>query len=219
LILVEPTSVFLWIFIIFLVLLFFPSRYWFLTKLFQQNAFFPYQFRLSQWNGFMRVHDIEKVGEFVSSEERGLHFVIMGQKRSGKTTISVGMGNELSIQHNRTTYTTLTKWVSTLDESDEQLLKGERSLWSWRQADFLIIDDINPGSPEEANLYSASNIYEILYNSKCQEENRQALNVKSVAWVVGSCSCDENENSWIQMLENIGIVRDKIIVINLNKDS
>jgi DNA replication protein DnaC len=167
----------------------------------------------------MRVHDSEKVGEFVSSEERGLHFVIMGQKRSGKTTISVGMGNELSIQHNRTTYTTLTKWVSTLDESDEQLLKGERSLWSWRQADFLIIDDINPGSPEEANLYSASNIYEILYNSKCQEENRQALNVKSVAWVVGSCSCDENENSWIQMLENIGIVRDKIIVINLNKDS
>lgn len=218
-VLVVPNSLFLWFFFGFIVFIFFPSRFWFLTKLYQQNAFFPYQYRLSQWNGFIHSEDAEIISELVSNKKIGVHLVILGEKRTGKTTISVGVGNELSIRHKRTTYTTLAKWVSTLDESDELLRKSGRSLWAWIDADFLIIDDINPGVPEEANLYEASNIYGFIQNSKFLERNKATLSTKSVAWVVGSCSCNDDQKNWIQMLENIGIERDKIIVVNLNKDS
>lgn len=41
---------FMWIYFLLILALIFFTRYWFLTKFFQQNTYLPYAFRLSQWN-------------------------------------------------------------------------------------------------------------------------------------------------------------------------
>jgi len=83
----------IWIFIVCLIGLFFAIRYWFLTKLYQQNAFFPYQFRLSQWNGFIRPNDINLIKGFLTNSDECRHFLVFGVKKSGKTTLTVWIAN------------------------------------------------------------------------------------------------------------------------------
>lgn len=210
----------IWIglFIVGLIGLFFPIRFWFLTKLYQQNAFFPYQFRLSQWNGFIRPNDIQLIKKFLKEKEEGRHFVVFGIKKSGKTTLTVGMANELSIRHNKSAYTTFSKWVSLIQDSDSELNRGNRSLWTWLDSDFLLIDDINPGDPCEANKFSASDVRDIIESSSYSVRNKEALLGKNVAWVVGQCGNSETPENWKEMLIQLGVSPEKVSMIYLYED-
>ncbi len=207
----------LYFFLAGLLPLFFFGRYWFLTKLYQQNAFFPYAFRLSQWNGRLKTEDADFIRHYLRQRPREAHhFIVSGAKKSGKTTITVGMANELAIRHNKTTYTTLSKWVSVLSDSQEELSRGNKSLWTWQESEFLLIDDINPGTPEEANKYKATDIESFINNSGYGDTIKQILGNTSVAWVVGSCSNDDGIRDWKEMLIRIGIPKDKVTTIDLN---
>ena len=196
-------------------LLLFAVRYWFLTKLYQQNALFPYQFRLSQWNAKLSHLNIDTVNKVISRKESKTHFLIFGSKGKGKTRLMVGLGNELAIKNHKTTYSTFSKWVSMLEESDQTLKETSFSLWNWTQAEFLIIDDINPGSPEISNKTKSSDIQNYLKTTN-SDRNIKALVNKSVAWVVGSCAETEKQEDWIRMLENIGVNSKDIHIVDLD---
>lgn len=191
-------------------------RYWFLTKLFQQNAYFPYQFRLSQWDASINLSNANQIRTFLYKNSGTKHFLVFGQKGSGKTRISVGMGNEFAIEHRLSTYTTFTKWLIFLDEDNETSLKSKISLWSWFQSDILIIDDIHPGIPLSANRYRANDVYEYVTRVN-KERNLKALKETSVVWVVGTCHPEEGINDWENMLVNIGIPQSEIMIIDLDK--
>lgn len=215
---VNLDNVWIWLFVVALIGLFFSVRFWFLTKLYQQNAFFPYQFRLSQWNGFIRPNDIFLIKKFLKEKEEGRHFVVFGVKKSGKTTLTVGVANELSIRHNRSTYSTLSKWVSLIQDSNQELNRGNRSLWTWLDSDFLLIDDINPGDPCEANKFSAADVKSIIETSAHSTRNKNALLSKNVAWVVGQCANSEKPENWKDMLIQLGVAPEKVSMIHLYED-
>lgn len=194
----------------------FSTRYWFLTKLFQQNAFLPYQFRLSQWDGEISSRNKERVKWFLSNGQTPQHFIVYGGKGKGKTRLMVGVANELAIRHFRSTYTTLAKWVSLLQESDDELSRSRISLWKWTDSSFLLIDDINPGSPTEANKYSSADVAAFVCRQH-EERNKRALANMSVAWVVGSNREGDSVEQWKDLLRSFGLHDEQIHVLDLNE--
>lgn len=196
--------------------LFFSSRYWFLTKLFQQNAFFPFQFRLSQWNAPIDKDYISILNKFLKESPQQKHFLVFGSKGKGKTTLMVGLANEVAIKHKKATYATFSKWVTLIQEDDQTLKTTSNSLWDWANSDFLLIDDINPGTPTQANKYNSSDAFSYIVQNY-PERNTHALNKLNVAWIVGSCAPDETKENWIEMLENLTIDRKDIFVIDLDQ--
>lgn len=197
--------------------LFFSIRFWFLTKLYQQNAFFPYQFRLSQWNAPIQKSYISIINTFLKKVPGNKHFLVFGSKGKGKTTLMVGLANEVSIKKKKSTYTTFTKWISMLTEDDATLNSTTNSLWTWTNTDVLLIDDINPGMPVEANKCKASEVYKYIQNNH-SERNSKALIETNVAWVVGSCAPNETSEDWVQMLLQLNIKQENIYVIDLDKN-
>lgn len=203
-------------FLIGLSLLFLSIRYWFLTKLYQQNALFPYQFRLSQWDVAIQKDYIQLIVDFLKKKPDGKHFIVLGQKGKGKTRLMVGMANEFSIRHKKCTYTTMAKWASMLEEDDQTLKESSFSLWNWKNSQFLLIDDINPGNPSESNKTSCFEIYNYIIKQH-EERNVSALRTMNVAWVVGECCEGETAEDWKNMIQQLHVPQDSIYIIDLNK--
>lgn len=192
------------------------SRYWFLTKLYQQNALLPYQFRLSQWNGFLRPIDTETIKGFLVNGSTQHHFIVFGEKGSGKTRLSVGIANEMAIRHKKSYYTTFSKWCSLINSSDHEIKNSTFTLWNWMESEILVIDDINPGEPVEANRYTAEDIPLFAMN-QFGERNSKYLLGQSVIWVVGSTPERSSKDKWIQSLEKLGVPRNHISIIDLQE--
>jgi len=203
------------VFLLGLGLMFFSIRYWVLTKLYQQNALFPYQFRLSQWDVPIQKTYITLIVDFLKKKPAGQHFIVLGNKGKGKTRLMVGLANEFSIRHKKCTYTTMSKWASMLEEDDQTLKETAYSIWNWSNSQFLLIDDINPGNPSESNKTSAKETFEYI-NKKYSERNITALQSMNVAWVVGECCDGESANDWKKMIEKLDVSADSIHIIDLN---
>lgn len=154
---------------------------------------------------------------FLNNNGSGKHLLIFGSKKSGKTSISVAIGTEKSIKHNTCIYTTAIKLYSMFCESEEKLLKIEDSLWTWRTASLLIIDDINPGEPITEELVSATQFLNFIdANNIPNLVNRKIVKEKNVIWVLGN---EDPENklldSWQNMLLQIGVKVENISAIHL----
>lgn len=196
-------------------LLFLSIRYWFLTKLHQQNAILPYQFRLSQWDSPINDQSVESIKRYLECPKFTTHFIIIGENGSGKTRLSVGIANELAIRHRLSTYTTFSKLSSMFQDDDETTQKNNFSLWNWTESDFLLCDDINPGRPMVANRVSVKDVKHYLEIGQ-SNRNYEILKNTSVAWVVGSLAEGDSIENWIDFVGKIGIAKEHICVIDLN---
>ena len=149
------------------------SRYWFITKMFQQNAKFPFQFRLSQWDFNINEQNKLKVERFLTSKsEDGNHLSVYGDFGSGKTSLGVGVLNELSIKHNSCLYVNAIKiFNSFFDEKDEP---EAYEIWNWKTTSFLMIDDINPSEPIQDELISPKTLLSFIdIQIKENKKNRE----------------------------------------------
>lgn len=196
------------------ILLLYPSLFWFSTKMYQNYAYYPYQFRLSQWENEIEDDDKEKVYDFMNSEANGKHLLIFGTKNSGKTSLGVGIANELSMMHKVCTYTSAIKLYSMF--FDVFGIDRPKEIWTWRETSVLVIDDINPGDPIEEELTTPD---DFLRYVDCLEptpnlQNRALIRDKNVIWILGN----ENVslfNEWETMLINLGIGPQNIKSIRL----
>jgi hypothetical protein len=197
----------------------YPAHYWFLTKMYLQIPKYPLQFRLSQWEFAIAEYEKKIVYNFLQSKEQAMHLLVFGSKGSGKTSLSVAMATELSIKHHACTYTTAMKLYCMFFESVQQ--SATDSLWDWRAAEVLIIDDINPGDPIEDNIVSPEVFLKFLdAGSTTNTANRKLLKNKKVVWVLGNEYVGaEALGTWLAMLQNIGVERKKIHSINLRPGS
>jgi hypothetical protein len=198
---------------LFFILLF--TRFWFLTKLYQQNAFFPYQFRLSQWDGEIRPIDTETIKGFLANGDFSHHFLVFGGKGSGKTRLSVGIANEMSIRHRKSYYTTFSKFCNLINMSDLELQKSKFSLWNWNESDLMVVDDINPGEPVAANKYSPGDLVDFIKNEHTTR-NMAVLTKMNVIWVIGTSPANADHLEWKNALLTLGIRSEQITFIDLN---
>lgn len=204
---------------VLVIYLLFASRYWFITKMYQFYAKFPFQFRLSQWDFYINDANKQKVFNFLkSSKDDGNHLLIYGDFGSGKTSLGVGMLNELSIKNNSCLYKNGIKMFNSFFDDENDIKDYE--IWNWRTTDFLMIDDINPSEPIEDQLISPEKLLSFIdTNTSINLQNRNILQNKNIIWVLGNKQVfDKNhKDKWKQLLLEIGIEQNKIVTINLEE--
>ncbi len=204
----------LWIQITFYALLVIIAvlfRVWYPVKMYMQYAQFPFQFRISQWFGSIKDEDKNAILNIVENKEQK-HILIFGNESSGKTSLGVGIATEFSIKRSIAFYTTGIKFTGLLQNSDEDLQKKFDLEWSWRDAEILVIDDIDSGGNNEdvitPDFFETAN-----NNSLYSKQNIEALKTKATIWVVGKYS---NKDKWEKFLTNtIGVSSNKIFPIKL----
>ncbi|MCK6612376.1 MAG: hypothetical protein L6Q78_15210 [Bacteroidia bacterium] len=185
-----------WLLIPFGIYLSIAFWFWYRIKIYLQEGFLPFQFRLSQWRGKF-VSPIEKDQiELFNSSTDCLHLLISGPINSGKTSLAIGLASEAALQKKTVFYTTLFRLSGDLALKNDT--KSQTGLWTRRSADFLIVDDTNP---DGLNWVDLERFGELLQNSGEVPE----LNSKKVIWIL-----NENDlEAWKSKLKSIGIQTSK----------
>jgi len=209
--------------IIILVLCFFlypASKKWYHTKIFQQAAEYPIQFRLSQWKWEMQEENKEKVLAFLSNKESGKHLLISGEYKTGKTSLAVAIANESSIQQYACKYTTAIKLFSSFVEPDPINPEVPGNIWGWRKAHCVVIDDINTGLPGASELISPETFLKHMQSGNYGTANKNAFKQLNVIWVLGDVSSIgvmALQSTWKHMLSQLGVPSDSITHIHLSR--
>lgn len=198
------------------ILAIYPSYYWYSTKMHLQNAGYPFQMRLSQWNFNITEQHKPVIVDFMESPQRGKHLLLFGSKGSGKTSLSVAIATELSIKNNRCSYVTATKLLSMFFEKAERVAISPGS-WAWHDSSLLIIDDINPGGLIKKDILRAPLFYELLNNPEYGPFNKEHLKKMNTIWVMGNEEDPEQlDERWENLFKQIGICDSNVIRINLD---
>jgi chromosomal replication initiation ATPase DnaA len=200
---------------ILLLTVIYPSYYWYTTKMYQQEAKFPFQLRLSQWKTNLDENSKSTINNFVNNTNKGHHLLVFGNYKSGKTSLSVAIANEQSIKHKKSLYTSATKFYNLLYEPNptENDLKIN-NLWGWRNTDYLIIDDINPSIKINGVNVEPHTFFNLLNNNQFGKENLNALQNTNIIWVLGANNSDCCD--WEQLLISLGIPKEKISQLMLS---
>lgn len=192
----------------------YPSYYWYTTKMYQQEAKFPFQFRLSQWKNKLDDNTKYIISHFVNNTQNGNHLLLFGAYKSGKTSLSVAIANEESIRHKKSLYTSATKLYNLFFEPDSPTEEIHiTNLWNWRNTDYLIIDDINPSLKMDKGIISAATFYELLNNKQYGQINKEVIQKTNIIWVLGENYSSLND--WQDMLKSLGIPQNQINTIYL----
>lgn len=192
------------------------TRYWFVTKMYQFYARFPFQFRLSQWDFLIDKVNKLKVDAYLKSEvNQGNHLLISGALSKGKTSLGIGILNELSIKHNTCLYVNGIKLYNYFFKDENDVLETHE-IWDWRTAQYLMIDDINPSKPIEYELITPKQLLSFIDTlGPINETNRNILRQKNVIWILGNELAENQESDWVELLTSIGIQKKNISIINL----
>ncbi|MDO3694659.1 DnaA/Hda family protein [Wenyingzhuangia sp. chi5] len=200
--------------IVILLLLFYPFIYWYTLRIYQQYAFFPFQFRLSQWIG--AIDDVEKniILNFVNKKPQNQrnHLLIFGNVNEGKTNLGVAIANELALKKQSCTYITATKLYSLFYKNHE----NNDLIWNWKSCDYLIIDDINPDNLKHNKLITPKEFlsYVDRFTPK-NTHNRNILKNKNVIWILGTNETKQREE-WRMVLQTIGVAKTDIYSVDLS---
>ncbi|WP_299062863.1 hypothetical protein [uncultured Polaribacter sp.] len=193
------------------------TKYWYVTKMYQFYARFPFQFRLSQWDFKITADDKLKVDNFLSVNTTGNHLLVFGSLGAGKTSLGVGMLNELSIKNNSCLYVNAIKMFNYFFKDEDDVLEAHE-IWNWKTVDFLMIDDINPSEPIQDELVSPTKLLSFIDTLKpVNTKNRALLKNKNIIWILGNNQplAIQEKDKWKKMLLNVGVEGKKISIINL----
>ena len=210
------TRTIIYILLILLLILQYPIHYWFITKMYEQAAQFPFQYRLSQFDLPISETAKQSILYWLADNHKAKHLLIFGGVNCGKTSLSVGVANEKAINHQSVTYTTATKLISmffTPPPPDQQ----NAYPWNWHNSSYLVVDDINPGDPVKEVIITAEYFLQLMdtYTSD-NEANRAVFRNTSVIWVLGSDDSQRNlQDNWKSMLHKIGVAKDHICSVEL----
>lgn len=186
--------------------------------MYQFYARFPFQFRLSQWDFHIEDENKLKVDTFLgASKTDGEHLLIFGSLNTGKTSLGVGILNELSIRNNSCLYVSAIKMFNYFFKDEGDVLESHE-IWNWKTADYVMIDDINPSEPIQDELISPKKLLSFIDTLKPEnKENRALLKNKNIIWVLGNKQPKDiaHKDTWKKMLLDIGIEEHKIAKVNL----
>jgi len=209
----------LYVALVLLAVLLYPIRFWYVTKMYQQEAKFPFQARLSQLEVTFSNDDRDKIIRFMSDHNEGQHLLIFGAHRSGKTSLSVAIANEKAIKNKKAHYSSATKL---LDEYFQKSIANPNELgllWDWSTTEYLVIDDVNPSIATGVELISAQLFKSLLLNSTFEQRNKKALSKVNHIWVLGDQENDSIKISsqWNQMLIECGVPEPNIHSVFIEK--
>jgi len=138
------------------------ALWWLRRKIAFQQAGLPYLYRLASFPSHLDPAEVDAVLSVARApRESGdtAHLIVVGPLGAGKTSLAVGIGTEFAFQLGLGRYLSLTKLLQltrTTTRDIEPERKGEpeytdgRVLWPWRDAELLIVDDVDIGVGRDA---------------------------------------------------------------------
>jgi hypothetical protein len=204
-------------FIFFTTAIAYHFKYWYLSKIYLQRAWYPFQYRLSQWDQYMSPENTAAITQFMEAPYTGTHLVLLGEDDNEKIHLAVGIGSEVSYQLKKCRYLTAMKAFECFYRYEaEDSSNSHQVCWNWEEAELLIIDDINPSHAGIREVITPEEFLQKI-NDKHGEENRKLLREKKVIWILGNEVPDSSEQKkWEELLVTIGVHRTNIITINLS---
>ena len=197
-----------------LLLLLYPFIYWYTLRIYQQYAYFPFQFRLSQWIGSIDEMEKEIILNFISKKTKSQqkHLLIFGNVNEGKTNLGVAIANELALKKQKCIYITATKLYSLFFKN----YNNQDLLWNWENCDYLVIDDINPDNLKHNKLITPSEFLSYIDRFTAENlNNRNTLKNKNVIWILGTNETKQKKG-WHTVLETIGVNKTNIFSVDLS---
>jgi hypothetical protein len=197
------------------ILLFYPVYYWYICKIYVQNAGFPFHMRLCQWSFSISLEDRATVLDFLHSK-RNRHLLIFGNGRSGKTSMGVGIAHEISMQHKRCYYISATKLMEQFSMSDASIIESGHANWSWRNTRLLLVDDLHTAMEVLDGSILIDRFFEKLSAGRYGAKNKKSLSRQSVIWVLGDDGPRHAEqHHWEYRLQQLGVEPCDILSIHL----
>ena len=197
-----------------LLLLLYPFIYWYTLRIYQQYAYFPFQFRLSQWIGSIDEMEKEIILNFISKKTKSQqkHLLIFGNVNEGKTNLGVAIANELALKKQKCIYITATKLYSLFFKN----YNNQDLLWNWENCDYLVIDDINPDNLKHNKLITPNEFLSYIDRFTAENlNNRNTLKNKNVIWILGTNETKQKKG-WHTVLETIGVNKTNIFSVDLS---
>jgi hypothetical protein len=198
------------------------GRSWYIRKIYQQQAFFPFSLRLAQIEGPVEEKMVEQIQAFSDSKEEHVHLLLYGDEKHENNELAVALGNEFAIDKQKVTYTTFLSFMRMCHESHDELMdyNGSRGFWSWRETKYLVIDHMLSGGEVKAVSYEPHQLLEEINNPVYGAENVGALIRQNVIWVVGDIpnrlEKETYKKKWRDFLLELGVDHDKIQEIDLD---
>jgi len=191
------------------VFLFFWVMKWYRIKMCQQYIRLPFHQRLMDTKVFCgntipaRLNMQEEVLNIVNDRPRG-HWIFYGGNSSGKTGLAVGIASDAAFKKCKTSYQTMSRLIQEMVISDAQLRDEFYLLWSWRDSDLLIIDDIViTGETAGGHSFAPECFVDELRQDSIPEiDNYRVFREKAVIWILGT-SDEQKVSEWTNAIRSI----------------
>ena len=197
--------------------------YWYIVKIYVQEALFPFHYRLSQWVNRISTENAAKALAFRDEKKGVKHLLIFGHTIPEKTSLSIGIATEMAFNRKSCLYITALKLFPMLGEkiSDSNHSLDIRSVWTWRDISVLVVDDIDLSHSGKDEVHTATEFYNKIDHEIYAEKNKAALCSKNVIWILGDDNdCSHNEKQWREeLLLKMGVAPENITCIHLKKDT
>lgn len=201
------------------ILLFLPIMYvWIGHKMYFQQAGLPFFWRLSNIISPLTPIQVETISNFAKNKGETHVILIFGGKQTGKTSLATAIGTDRAIYNHVVRYYPFVKYLDAMELDNNQLYNPNipDQQWPWREADILIIDDINPSG---SNFLVTPAQFQNSINARIDlHNNLDSLKNKRSVWVCGDDY--SNKHYWENEFKNIGIISDpekEILSIELLK--
>ena len=120
------------------------ARYWLSRKKCYQMAGMSFIFRLCDFPGGFDEDNAQKIVQFVDLDTSGpMHIILCGPEGCGKTSLLTAIGTEHTFQMGKARFTTLIEFLQIGPLAEEPPAQENRKLWPWREANILLIDDVD----------------------------------------------------------------------------
>ncbi len=192
------------------------ALYWFTTRMYLQNAGYPHQYRLSQWE--LKVYDRVKWGvhNFRNAEFSGTHLFIFGSDTDVNSMLAVAIATEFSFQHKKCSYLNAMQLCDYFEkEAPNQSFFKPLPSWNWKTAEFIVVDDVAVTNPNY-NHIDPNEMRKSLNNENFKVRNCNILLEKKMIWVFGQDDIHQSKfNEWKNLLQQIGVKEKNIIAIDV----
>jgi hypothetical protein len=124
---------------------YFVPRFLPVKRAFDKSAL-PYFFRLANYDAEFSEQDIQDIQQLIqsvaSASDAHTHLVLFGPGQSGKTTLAVGIGSELTAREARVRYMSCRKYLDSKTSTTENSASALSQPWSPDECQLLIVDDV-----------------------------------------------------------------------------
>lgn len=197
---VERGGIPVWITALIAMALIPMSRYWYGTKIYQQQAGFPRQIRLAQWSGFLDTEDRLAAASWAAHASEGRHLFVVGFDNAQCSDLGVAIGTESAIRHRSCGYYTAPAFLAELRKP----FSGGDGNCSWHRRSVLVVDEIG------GNALGSGSFARALAESTGGTQCRSALRNRNVIWILGEDVDGAQRAAWAKMLRELGIDEEMI---------